>query len=153
MVFGWYIKQIVKKKYFATSKDKKDWLDFTHRLENVYDKEATYEHQNKKINEIRKLDLHGFSLIEANKITKKFINKSHEDGYKKLLIVTGKGLRSKIFNDPYRSEKMNVLKNSVPEYIKNDENLFNKISKISTADLEDGGEGAIYVFLKKSKKL
>ena len=153
MVFGWYIKQIVKKKYSATSEDKKDWLDFTHQLENVYDKEADYEHQNKKINEIRKLDLHGFSLIEANKITKKFINQSHEDGYKKLLIVTGKGLRSKIFNDPYRSEKMNVLKYSVPEYIKNDENLFNKISKISTADLEDGGEGAIYVFLKKSKKL
>ena len=65
------------------------------------------------------------------------------------MIVTGKGLRSKIFNDPYRSEKMNVLKYSVPEYIKNDESLFNKISKILTADLEDGGEGAIYVFLKK----
>ena len=103
----------MKKKYFATSKDKKDWLDFTHQLENVYDKEANYEYQNKKIKKIRKLDLHGFSLIEANKITKKFINQSHEDGYKKLLIVTGKGLRSKIFNDPYRSEKMNVLKYSV----------------------------------------
>ena len=153
MVFGWYIKQIVKKKYSATSKDKKDWLDYTNQFENVYDKEANYEHQNKKINEIRKLDLHGFSLIEANKITKKFINQSHEDGYKKLLIVTGKGIRSKIFNDPYRSKKMNVLKYSVPEYIKNDENLFNKIIKISTADLEDGGEGAIYVFLKKWKKL
>ena len=146
----------MKKKYSVTSRDKKDWFAFTKHLEGVYDKEADYEHQNKKIkriSEIRKLDLHGFSLIEANKITKKFINQSHEDGYKKLLIVTGKGLRSKIFNDPYRSEKMNVLKYSVPEYIKNDENLFNKISKISTADLEDGGEGAIYVFLKKSKKL
>jgi DNA-nicking Smr family endonuclease len=143
----------VKKKYYATSKDKKDWSDFTNQLENVYDKEANHEYKNKKINKIKKLDLHGFSLIEANKITKEFINKSYEDGYKKLLIVTGKGLRSKIFNNPYRSEKMNVLKYSVPEYIKNDENLFNKINKISTADLEDGGEGAIYVLLKKSKKL
>ena len=142
----------MKKKYFATSKDKKDWLDFTHQLENVYDKEANYEHQNKKINEIRKLDLHGFSLIEANKITKKFINQSHEDGYKKLLIVTGKGLRSKIFNDPYRSKKMNVLKYSIPEYIKNDENLNYKISKITQADPQEGGEGAISIFLKTNKK-
>jgi len=143
----------VKKKYSTTSKDKKDWIAFTKRLENINDKDNDFIKQNTTVNEIRKLDLHGFSLIEANKITKKFINQSHEDGYKKLLIVTGKGLRSKIFNDPYRSEKMNVLKYSVPEYIKNDENLFNKISEISTADLEDGGEGAIYVFLKKSKKL
>ena len=91
MVPSWDIKKIVKKKYFATSEDKKDWLDYTNQFENVYDKEANYEHQNKKINEIRKLDLHGFSLIEANKITKKFINKSYEDGYKKLLIVQGRG--------------------------------------------------------------
>jgi len=143
----------VKKKYPVTSKDKKDWIAFTKRLENVSDKDVDFIKQNTTVHKIRKLDLHGFSLIEANKITKKFINQSHEDGYKKLLIVTGKGLRSKIFNDPYRSEKMNVLKYSVPEYIKNDENLFNKISKISTADLEDGGEGAIYVFFKKAKKL
>jgi len=45
-----------------------------------------------------------------------------------------------------------VLKYSVPEYIKNDENLSNKIHRISTADIKDGGEGAIYIFLKNNKK-
>ena len=74
---------------------------------------------------------------------------SFNQGYKKLLIVTGKGLRSKINNDPYRSKKMNVLKHSVPEYIKNEEDISKKIKSISMADIEDGGEGAIYVFLKR----
>ena len=82
---------------------------------------------------------------------KKFITDSFNNGYKKLLIVTGKGSRSKSHENPYFSEKLSVLKYSVPEYISNDEDLTNKISKISTADLNDGGEGAIYIFLKKNK--
>ena len=84
---------------------------------------------------------------------KKFIIESFEDGFKKLLIITGKGLRSKVHKNPYFSEQMNVLKHSVPEFIKNDEDLFEKISRISTADLKHGGEGAFYIFLKKKKNL
>ena len=67
--------------------------------------------------------------------------------------MTGKGSRSKSHENPYLSEKLSVLRNSVPEYIKNDENLANKINSISTADIKDGGEGAIYVFLKNNKNL
>jgi len=98
------------------------------------------------------LDLHGFSLSDANKIVKKFIIESFNNGYHKLLIVTGKGLRSKFHNNPYFSEKLSVLKYSVPEYIKNNENLTNKIRRISKADLKDGGAGAMYIFLKNTKK-
>ena len=144
----------MKKKYPAvTFKDKKDWIDFTKQPGRVYDKENDSINQNAKVNKIKKLDLHGFSLNEANQTIKKFINKSFEDGYKQLLIITGKGLRSKVHNNPYLSKQMNVLKHSVPEFIKNDEDLFKKIRKISTADLKDGGEGAFYIFLKKIKNL
>ena len=143
----------MKKKYPATPKDKKDWIAFTKRLENIYDKDKDFIKQNTTVNKIRKLDLHGLSLNQANKIVKKFIIESFENGYKKLLIITGKGLRSKVYKDPYLSEQMNVLKYSVPEFIKNDEDLFDKISKISNADLKDGGEGAFYIFLKQQKKL
>ena len=108
--------------------------------------------ENSEINKVQKLDLHGYSLIKSNKIVKKFIIKSFNNGYRKLLIVTGKGLRSKHHNNPYLSEKLSVLKYSVPEYIKNDENLNHKISKISKADVKDGGDGAIYIFLKNNKK-
>ena len=117
----------------------------------VRPKESDLLKENIGKNKTKKLDLHGSSLIEANNIVKKFIIESFNSGYKKLLVVTGKGLRSKAHYNPYLSEKLNVLKYSVPEYIKNDENLNNKISKISKADLKDGGEGAIYIFLKNNK--
>ena len=142
----------MKKKYFVTSKDKKDWTTFTKQMGNISIKESEFLERNFEINKIKKLDLHGASLIEANKIVKKFIIESFNNGYKKLLVVTGKGLRSKSRYNPYLSEKLSVLKYSVPTYIKNDENLNQKISRISKADLKDGGEGAIYIFLKNNKK-
>ena len=139
----------MKKKYSVTSKDKKDWIAFTKRLESVSDKDLDFVKQNTTVHKIRKLDLHGLSLNEANKMAKKFVIQSFEEGYRKLLIITGKGLRSQIHKNPYLSEQMNVLKYSVPEFIKNDEDLLEKISSISTADLKDGGEGAFYIFLRK----
>ena len=118
-------------------------------MDDISVKEVDFQEQNIKVCKVPKLDLHGFSLVEANKIVKKFIIESFENGYKKLLIITGKGLRSKVHKNPYLSEQMNVLKHSVPEFIKNDEDLFEKISRMSTADLKDGGGGAFYIFLRK----
>jgi len=142
----------VKKKQFATSKDKKDWIRFTKQMVNVSAKESDLLRRNTEINKVQKLDLHGSSLVEANEMVKNFIIKSFNGGYKKLLVVTGKGLRSKSYDNPYLSEKLSTLKYSVPEYIKNDENLNKKISRIVQADLKDGGEGAIYIFLKNNNK-
>ena len=153
MVSSWDITEIVKKKNFISSKDKKDWLTFTKQMGNIKPKESDLLKENIKLSEVKKLDLHGYSLIEANKIVKNFIINSFNSGYKKLLIVTGKGLRSKSHENPYLSEKLSVLRYSVPEYIKNDENLSNKIIKISDSDIKDGGEGAIYIFLKNNKNL
>ena len=143
----------MKKKYVVSSKDKKDWFDFTKQIDNSSPKEADLLEQSVEINKIKKLDLHGSSLIVANKIVKKFIIESFNNGCKKLLIVTGKGLRSKSHDNPYLSEKLSVLKYAIPEYIQNDEDLKHKIGKISKAELKHGGEGAIYIFLKNSKSL
>jgi len=143
----------VKKKYSASSKDKKDWVNFTNQIENIGVKEDDLLEENQQINKVRKIDLHGYSLNNANKVVKKFIIESFNQNYKKLLIVTGKGSRSESYDDPYISESLSVLKNSVPEYIKNDENLNSIISKIVQASQKDGGEGAINIFLKNNKKL
>ena len=116
----------MKKKYIVATKDRNDWISFTKKMGSITVKEVDSVQQNLKINKV-------------------------QDGYKKLLIITGKGLKSKSHNNPYLSEKLNVLKYSVPEYITNNENLINKISKISKASLKDGGEGAIYIFLKNNK--
>ncbi len=142
----------MKKKYVATSKDKKDWMDFTKKIGNISIKESDLLQENIQISRVPKLDLHGSSLDESNKMVKKFVIKSFDRGYKKLLIVTGKGLRSKSYDNPYVSEKLNTLRYSVPEFVKSDKNLMGKISKILNADIKDGGEGAIYIFLKNNKK-
>ena len=136
----------MKKKYFVPSKDKNDWVTFTKEIGHVYDKDVN-EKRNIKINTIKKLDLHGFSLENANKIVKKFIIESYENNLKQLLIITGKGSRSEIHKNPYLSEKMGVLRYSVPEFIKNDEELIKIVRKISTDNLKDDGKGSFYIFL------
>ena len=142
----------MKKKYSVTSKDKKDWDVFTKQMGNISVKESDFLKENVQINKIKKLDLHGSSLVEANERVKNFIIKSFNSGYKKLLVITGKGLRSKSSGNPYLSETLSTLKYAVPEYIRNNESLNKKIIRISEADLKDGGTGAIYIFLKNNKK-
>ena len=142
----------MKKKYVVSSKNKKDWIDFTKQIGNINPKESDFFQDGAEINKVPKLDLHGFSLSQSNKMVKKFIINSFNRGYKKLLIITGKGLRSKSYNNTYVSEKLSVLRYAVPEFINNDESLNNKVRKISIADIKNGGEGAIYIFLKSNKK-
>jgi len=139
----------VKKKYSATKKDKEEWLSFARNLENISDKDGDKIFYKGRSSKIRKLDLHGMSLNEANSQVKNFIIESSKMRYKKLLIVTGKGLRSKVKENPYISKEMSVLRYSVPDFIKQNEDLLNLISRTETATLKDGGEGAFYVYLKK----
>ena len=142
----------MKKKYSVTSKDKKDWDVFTKQMGNISAKESDFLKENVLINKVKKLDLHGSSLVEANERVKNFIIESFNSGYKKILVITGKGLKSKSSGNPYLSETLSTLKYAVPEYIRNDERLNKKITRISEADLKDGGTGAIYIFLKNNKK-
>jgi len=143
----------VKKKYLVPSKDKKDWINFTKQMGQIRSKEVDDYKENLNSSKIRKLDLHGLTLIEANKKVKNFLIESFNNGYRKILVITGKGSRSKVYDDPYVSEKLSVLRYAVPEYLKNDSDLNSITYKISEADKEDGGEGAIYIFLKNKKKL
>ena len=139
----------MKKKYIVSKKDKKDWNAFIKQKKRVYDKDINLSDNSLATSEVRKLDLHGFSLNDANKIVRKFIIDSSNIGCKKVLIITGKGLRSKVYNNPYLSEKMNVLKNSIPDFINNDADLSSLIIKTSKADKKHGGDGAFYIFLKQ----
>ncbi len=130
-----------------SDKDKKDWQEFLSSNENLPDKELNLEKKNiKKINTI---DLHGYSLEEANKIITDFISDSFKKKVNKLIVVTGKGLHSKNEKNPYVSKELGILKYSVPEYIKNNKDLMKMIINIENADNKDGGSGAFYIFLKK----
>ena len=130
-----------------SDKDKKDWKDFLSSDEKLPNKDE--KPSNKKKISIKSFDLHGYSLDEANNKINDLIKDSYEKGVKKLIIVTGKGLHSQNEKDPYISKNLGILKYSVPEYIKNSDELMSLISQIKEAENEDGGSGAFYVYLKK----
>ena len=130
-----------------SDKDKKDWKNFLSSDEKLPNKDE--KPSNKKKISIKSFDLHGYSLDEANNKINDLIKDSYEKGVKKLIIVTGKGLHSQNEKDPYISKNLGILKYSVPEYIKNSDELMNLISQIKEAENEDGGSGAFYVYLKK----
>jgi len=113
-----------------SDKDKKDWLNFLNSSEKLHIKDKDIEISNKtKILE-RTIDLHGFTLEEANKEISKFIENCYLNKVKKINVITGKGMRSKNLNDPYQSSDLSILKHSVPEFIKNNSELMKKIIKI-----------------------
>ena len=130
-----------------SDKDKKDWENFLSQNEDLPNKDLVISRDNtfKKIS----CDLHGYSLEEANKKVSNLIKNCYKNGTKKLIIITGKGLHSKNKKDPYVSKDLGILKYSVREYINSNEELMSLIYEIKEASVEDGGEGAFYIFLKR----
>jgi len=134
-----------------SAKDKQDWENFITNKEKLLNKDSNLN-QNRR-QKVKSIDLHGYTLDEANKKIEDFINQSYLVGIKKLIVVTGKGLHSENEKNPYVSRDLSILKYSVPEYIKNNKNLMNKIYEFGEAKIEDGGSGAFYIFLKKNFNL
>ena len=132
-----------------SDKDKKDWQNFVSSKEKIPDKDFKIKTGNNI--KIRSIDLHGYTLEQANKIIEEFIIKAFEEKINKLIVVTGKGIHSDVERDPYVSKDLSILKYSVPEFISNNQNLNNLINEITDAKIEDGGSGAFYIFLKKNK--
>ena len=131
-----------------SDKDKKDWEKFISSDEKLPNKD--HSKSNYKTYKTKILDLHGYSLEEANKIVEKFIFQSFEERINKLIVITGKGIHSQNEKDPYVSKNLSILKYSVPEFIENNKSLMNIINEIQNASVEDGGSGAFYIFLKKN---
>ena len=134
-----------------SEKDKKDWEDFLFKNEKLPNKDVKID--KKRIFKTRSIDLHGYSLEEANKLIEKFIIKSYQEKINKLIVVTGKGIHSQNEKDPYVSKNLSILKYSVPEFISNNKNLMKIINEMKDAKIEDGGSGAFYIFLKKNKSI
>jgi len=134
-----------------SDKDKKDWQNFIFNKEKILDKDLSVKIE-KQIDSTKRIDLHGFSLENANLIIDEFINKCFKENVTRIIVITGKGLRSNNVSNPYVSKDLSILKNSVPEFIKSNIDLMKKIKNIEEAKIEDGGSGAFNIFLKKSKE-
>ena len=137
--------------YKISDKDKKDWESFLSKNEKLQNKDITFS-KNKNL-KTKSIDLHGYTLDEANKAIEEFIYKSYEEKVNKLIVITGKGLHSDNEKNPYISKKLSILKHSVPEFILQNKNLMKIINEIKDAKIEDGGSGAFYIYLKKRKKI
>ena len=135
-----------------SDKDKKDWQNFTSSEEKVHNKDLSLSQIKIDKDIVKTIDLHGFSLENANRIIDEFINRCFKTNVSKITVITGKGLRSNNINNPYVSKNLSILKNSVPEFIKSNTDLMKKIKNIQEAKAEDGGSGAFNILLKKSKE-
>ena len=133
-------------------KDKKDWENFLKNKDQISNKDFV----NKKIiryEKIKKIDLHGYTIEEANIVVEQFIQKCFDENVTKIIVITGKGLRSKNVENPYISTDLSILKYSVPEFIESNINLMQMIIETTDAKIEDGGGGAFYIYLKNKLKI
>ena len=134
-----------------SDKDKVDWENFIKSKEKLADKD--YKKKTVANYTTKSIDLHGYTLEQANKAIEKFINDSFDHNVSKIIVVTGKGLHSSVEKDPYVSKDLSILKYSVPDFIENNPDLMKKVIEIKDAAVKDGGSGAFYIFLKKNYKI
>jgi len=134
-----------------SDKDKKDWLNFIKSKEKLNNKDI-FDKKQKKISNEKSIDLHGYSLDEANKLIHKFILFAYKNNINKITVITGKGSRSKNKENPYQSKNLGILKYSVPEYINSNSELLKIIKSINQEDIESVMKGSFDIFLKKNEK-
>ena len=145
-------KNPVKKKDIKNpDKDKQDWENFLNNKEKIPNKDFIHK-KNIRYEKIKKIDLHGYTIEEANKTIEQFIHKCFDENVTKIIVITGKGLRSKNVENPYLSRDLSILKYSVPEFIEKNKNLTRLIIETTDAKIEDGGSGAFYIYLKNKNK-
>ena len=132
-----------------SDKDKKDWEKFLDSSEKLHNKDV--DQINNQIISERTIDLHGYTLEEANKKISEFIENCYVNKVKKINVITGKGMRSKNLDDPYQSKDLSILKHSVPEYIKNSPELMSKIINIDFDSVNSPSKGNFDIFLKTIK--
>ena len=131
-----------------SDKDKQDWDKFLSSSEKIRNKDLNLNNKVKRYL-TKTVDLHGYSIEEANKTISDLINKCFLSKTNKIKVITGKGLRSKNKDNPYLSEDLSILKYSVEDYIRSNKDLVELIKEIKEAKIEDGGTGAFYIYLKK----
>ena len=145
-------KNSLKKKDIKNpDKDTQDWENFLNNKEKVLNKDFVYK-KNIRCEKIKKIDFHGYTIEEANKAIEQFIQKCFEESVTKIIVITGKGLRSKNVKNPYLSKDLSILKYSVPEFIEKNKSLTQFIIETADAKIEDGGSGAFYIYLKNKNK-
>ena len=133
-----------------SDKDLKDWNKFIKSKDKIDPKDELNEIPINNNKSTFVIDLHGYSLDQANKFIEKTINECFEKQFSIVNIITGKGMRSKSTEDPYKSSELSILKNSIPEFINSNVELMKKIKNIDSTDKKN--LGSFNVYLKSKNK-
>ena len=133
-----------------SDKDLKDWNKFIKSKNKINPKDELNENSINKKKSIFVIDLHGYGLDQANKFVEKTINECFEKQFSIVNIITGKGMRSRSAEDPYKSSELSILKHSIPEFINSNAELMKKIKKIDNT--EEKNSGSFNVYLKSKNK-
>ena len=140
----------MKKKEGISDTEKQLWEEYLKNPKDLFDKELEDTKQYHRSKRFR-FDLHGFTLHDANKKVRELIMHCQENRFKEILLITGKGLHSNTDQNTYVSKELSKLKFAIPEYIKMQKDLSDRVISIEAAKINDGGEGAIIVKLKTIK--
>jgi DNA-nicking Smr family endonuclease len=135
-----------------SDKDREVWENFLKNKEKMPNKDFANK-RNIRHEKIKKIDLHGYTIEEANKVIEQFIQKCFDECVTKIIVITGKGLRSKNVENPYLSKDLSILKYAIPEFIESNIGLTKMIIETTDAKIEDGGSGAFYIYLKNKLKV
>ena len=144
-------KSIKKQNINNSEKNKQDWENFLNNKEKIPNKDFVHK-KNIRFEKVKKIDLHGYTIEEANKAIEQFIQNCFDENVTKIIVITGKGLRSNNVENPYLSKDLSILKYSVPEFIEKNKSLTQFIIETTDAKIEDGGSGAFYIYLKNKNK-
>ena len=131
-----------------SNKDKKDWQEFINNNERLDNKDKEIQKDQKNFKK-KSIDLHGYTLENANKAINDFVNKCYLEGIRNIKVITGKGSRSKNKENPYLSTDLSILKYSVPNYIKNNSELMKKIKELDFDSVNNISQGTFDILLKK----
>ena len=97
-----------------------------------------------------RLDLHGMRQREAHAALRRFLKSAQGQGYRHVLVITGKGTAADTTRPFYESEERGVLRQAVPHWLTAPD-LAHVVLSYSEAPRRLGGEGALYVRLRKPR--
>ena len=132
-----------------SDKDKEDWLKFINNKEEIENKDIGIKEN--EIIQQKILDLHGYTIRDANLAVSNLIFRSYNKGVKKIKIITGKGMRSNNLDDPYKSKDLSILKYAVPHFILEKNELMEMIDKIDIDQVDNLNSGEFNIYLKKNE--
>ena len=116
--------------------------DFSHGAAAWLNRQSARKMRRGKVMIEGRLDLHGMIQTEAYRHLLDFLERAYFSGKRTVLIITGKGTT--------RNGEIGILRQAVPRWL-NEQPIKGWIRGFDYATPSDGGEGALYILLRRRR--